>query len=89
MFLATPPLARAPACPSKALELTQQGQGQGLGQGQGQGSGTPPQEAIDACVGLTQDAACSITTPNGVVSGTCGTPPNSSQMACMPAGGRP
>jgi len=68
---------------------TQQGQGQGLGQGQGQGSGTPPQEAIDACVGLTQDAACSITTPNGVVSGTCGTPPNSSQMACMPAGGRP
>jgi len=67
----------------------QQGQGQ-QGQGQGEQNGrTPPQEAIDACTGLTQGTACSINTPNGVVSGTCGTPPNSSQLACMPAGGPP
>jgi hypothetical protein len=51
--------------------------------------GTPPQQAIDACVGLTQGAACTMNTPNGTMSGTCGTPPNSSQMACMPAGGPP
>jgi hypothetical protein len=56
--------------------------------GQPQGN-QPPQEAIDACSGLTQGAACSINTPNGVVSGTCGTPPNASQLACVPAGGRP
>jgi hypothetical protein len=67
----------------------QQGQGTGQGQGQGMGGGTPPQEAIDACTGLTQGAACSINMPNGLVSGTCGTPPSSSQMACMPAGGTP
>jgi len=66
----------------------QQGQGIQQGQGQGQG-GQPPQEAIDACTGLTQGTACSINTPNGVVSGTCGTPPNASQLACMPAGGAP
>ena len=51
--------------------------------------GTPPQQAIDACVGLTQGAACTINTPNGILSGTCGTPPNSTQLACMPAGGPP
>jgi hypothetical protein len=56
--------------------------------GQGAG-GTPPQQAIDACVGLTQGTVCTMNTPNGSMSGTCGTPPNSSQMACMPAGGPP
>lgn len=55
-----------------------------------QGNGQqPPQAAIDACSGLTQGSACSINTPNGIVNGTCGTPPNSSQLACMPAGGPP
>lgn len=58
----------------------------GQGQSSPMGGGTPPQEAIDACLGLTQGSACTINTPNGTVSGTCGTPPNSSQMACMPAG---
>ncbi len=59
-------------------------------QGGGPANGQqPPQEAITACVGLTQGAACSINTPNGTVSGTCGSPPNSSQLACMPAGGPP
>lgn len=51
--------------------------------------GQPPQEAIDTCSGLTQGTACSINTPNGVVSGTCGAPPNVSQLACIPAGGTP
>ena len=51
--------------------------------------GQPPQGAINACVGLTQGTACSINTPNGVISGTCGAPPNASQLACMPVGGPP
>ena len=75
------------------------GQGQGqpaggnqptgpVGTGQGQ-QGQPPQEAITACTGLTQGASCSINTPNGTLSGTCGMPPNSTQLACVPAGGPP
>ena len=55
----------------------------------GAGQGQPPQEAIDACSGLSSGTSCSINTPNGTVTGTCNTPPNSSQLACMPAGGRP
>jgi hypothetical protein len=79
----------------------QQGQGQGqqpagqtqptgqVGGGQtGQGQ-QPPQEAITACTGLSVGASCSITTPNGTLAGTCGTPPNSTQLACVPAGGPP
>lgn len=74
-----------------------QGQNQPAGQSQptGQAGGAqgvgqqPPQEAIIACQGLSTGASCSINTPNGTVSGTCGTPPNSTQLACMPAGGRP
>jgi hypothetical protein len=68
------------------------GQGQPNGnqpQGQGRGAGTPPQEAIDACINLSQGEACSVNTPKGQVNGTCGMPPNASQLACMPAGGRP
>ena len=73
----------------------QAGQGQGNanqqpGQpGGGPGAGQAPQEAVNACVGLSQSAACSFTTPNGSVAGTCGTPPNMSQLVCMPAGGPP
>lgn len=51
--------------------------------------GQPPQEAINACSGLAQEAACSFNTPNGLVSGSCGIPPNASQLVCMPAGGPP
>jgi len=76
----------------------QQGQGQDQQGGQGQpangGQSTqgrngqqPPQETIDACVGLTANTACTVTTPNGTISGTCGAPPNSSQLICIPAGG--
>lgn len=43
----------------------------------------PPQQAIDACSGKQQGATCSITTPQGMLSGTCKTPPNAS-LACVP-----
>ncbi|MBI3167485.1 MAG: YHYH protein [Chloroflexi bacterium] len=77
-----------------------QGQGQNQPAGQNQSTGPvggaqggqgqqPPQEAISACSGLSVGASCSINTPNGTLSGTCGAPPNSTQLACMPAGGPP
>ncbi|MFN3490922.1 MAG: YHYH protein [Anaerolineales bacterium] len=64
-----------------------QGQNQQPQQGGGQtGQGQqPPQEAINACVGLSQGASCSV----GNMTGTCMTPPNTSQLACVPAGGPP
>ncbi len=55
-----------------------------VGGGQGQG-GQPAQEAITACMGLSQGASCSV----GPMTGTCQIPPNSTQLACVPAGGRP
>jgi hypothetical protein len=61
------------------------GQGQGEQNQGGQTGQQPPQEAIDACVGLSQNASCSV----GNMTGTCMTPPNSSQLACVPAGGPP
>ena len=92
----------APAVRALSGEGGQQGQGQGQNQPAGQTQPTgpaggtqggqgqqPPQEAITACNGLSIGASCSINTPNGTVSGTCGTPPNSTQLACMPAGGPP
>ena len=45
--------------------------------------GSPPQSAIDACSGKGVDSACSMTTPQGTLTGTCRTPPNSS-LACIP-----
>ncbi|MBK8780744.1 MAG: DUF1566 domain-containing protein [Anaerolineales bacterium] len=74
---------QATQLPAGSVDLAGSGN-QGTSNGQ-----QPPQAAIDACVGLTLNTACSINTPNGTVTGTCGTPPNSSQMACMPAGGPP
>ena len=76
--------------PAMQVESTgvQQGQGQpaqGGPTGQGLQSGLPPQEAINACSASSEGAACSFSNPNGTLSGTCGTPPNSSQLACMPA----
>jgi hypothetical protein len=49
----------------------------------------PPQEAFDACVNLLVNASCSVNTPNGSINGTCQTPPSSSQLICVPAGGPP
>jgi hypothetical protein len=44
----------------------------------------PPQEAVNACTGLSQGAACSITTPQGAtLSGTCAAVQN--VVACVPA----
>ncbi|KXK15986.1 MAG: hypothetical protein UZ14_CFX002000162 [Chloroflexi bacterium OLB14] len=63
-----------------------QGQQQGGQNQQGEQAGQqPPQEAINACSGLSQGASCSV----GNMTGTCMTPPNSSQLACVPAGGPP
>ena len=71
-----------------------QGGGQQNGQGQpaqvpAGGRGQAPQAAIDACLNLTANSACSFTGMNGTVSGACGTPPNSTQLVCMPAGAPP
>ncbi|HKI54776.1 MAG TPA: YHYH protein [Anaerolineales bacterium] len=68
------------------------GNGQSNGnqvEGQNGGAGSPPQEAIDACVNLSQGATCSINTPNGQLNGTCNLPPNAQQLACIPVGGQP
>lgn len=84
----------------EGMNSGQQGQGQNQPAGQTQPTGPvgggqtgqgqqPPQEAITACTGLSAGASCSINTPNGAVTGTCGAPPNSTQLACMPAGGPP
>lgn len=47
--------------------------------------GQIPQQALDACASETPGAACSFNLPNGInITGTCITPPNSSQSACTP-----
>jgi hypothetical protein len=61
--------------------------GQQSGSGQGSAQGQPPQAALSACVNQSQGATCSFNIANGTISGTCMTPPNSSQLACVPAGG--
>jgi hypothetical protein len=53
------------------------------GQG-GQPQGQPPQQAIDACNSLAVGNACNVSTPQGALSGTCQTVPNSSSVACVP-----
>jgi len=84
------------ALPSLVTEVTstqmQPGGGQQIGgqQAGGQGNGQqPPQAAITACANQSQGAACSFSIPNRTISGTCMMPPNSSQLACVPAGGPP
>ncbi len=78
--------------------LNQLGGGQSPQPGNGQQPPTqsgpqgqqPPQAAIDACVSLSQNATCSFTAQNGqTISGTCQTPPQTSQLVCVPAGGPP
>lgn len=67
--------------------------GNGAGQGEqprqgpadGSGQGVPPQEAIDACTGLSEGVACSFTTPYGTVNGSCLMVQD--QLACVPEGG--
>jgi hypothetical protein len=83
-----------PAVRALSTGAGQEMSGQQSGQGQptqgGQGNGQqPPQAAIDACVNLTVNSTCSVTTPNGTLSGTCMQPPSSTQLACVPASGPP
>jgi len=47
------------------------------------GGSKPPKEAIDACTGYAQNAACSLPTPNGMRNGTCKNTPDGS-FACVP-----
>ncbi|MCB9079256.1 MAG: DUF1566 domain-containing protein [Anaerolineaceae bacterium] len=48
---------------------------------------SPPQEAIDACSGLSANASCQVTTPRGAINGTCMS--TAGQLACVPEGGPP
>ena len=50
--------------------------------GSGGGSGGAPQEAIDACDGLSSGSSCSFTGPGGSVSGTCTM--TGSSLSCFP-----
>ncbi|MBL8061615.1 MAG: hypothetical protein JNK32_01230 [Anaerolineales bacterium] len=60
------------------------------GNGNGKGRHDPPQAAINACASLQANSSCSFTGRNGnPQSGTCQIPPGSSQLACVPVGGRP
>ena len=82
------PALNRPAQPVQSSGL-QPGQGnmtggQSGGQG-GMAGGQPPQEAIAACSGQTQGAACQVNTPNGALNGACQSIQN--QLACVPAGG--
>jgi hypothetical protein len=74
------PVTTGPSAGTPAQQGGQQGSGSPQ---QAPGGGHPPQEAIDACSGKSKGAACSLSTPRGVVSGTCDTPPGSS-LACIP-----
>ena len=49
--------------------------------------GAPPQEAIDACNGLSGGDSCSIETPQGTILGTCMNIEN--ELACVPENGPP
>jgi Spy/CpxP family protein refolding chaperone len=49
------------------------------------GGGVPPQEAIEACNGKSDQAACEFTSPKGLETGVCETVQN--QLACSPQHG--
>jgi hypothetical protein len=44
--------------------------------------GGPPQEAIDACVGLAENATCTVDTPDGQLTGTCAL--LQQELVCVP-----
>jgi hypothetical protein len=48
-----------------------------------QGDHQPPQEAIDACNGLSEGTTCHVVTPQGPIQGTCLTVPTG-EFACVP-----
>jgi hypothetical protein len=83
-----------PGEPQQAARPGQSGQPPQVGgqppqgaNGRGPAGGTPPQQAIDACIGNSQGATCQFTTPQGMVTGTCSLA--GGQMACVPANGPP
>jgi hypothetical protein len=45
----------------------------------------PPPEALQACGGIQEGAACSFTMGDKAVTGTCRTGPDGQTTACMPA----
>jgi hypothetical protein len=68
----------------RSYERTDQGQAQGQGQGHGRRMGPPP-EAIAACDGQSEGAACSFETPRGdTLEGTCAQSPRGDGVACRP-----
>lgn len=46
----------------------------------------PPKEAVDACAGKQNGAACTFTAPHGAMTGTCRVVPEG-KMACVPPKG--
>ena len=85
----TTPVTQPGQAPAGQGPQGQRQQGpQGQRQQSLQGGGQPPQEAVDACFGLSQNVACTINTPNGTLAGTC-TTVQTGQLACVPAGGPP
>lgn len=46
---------------------------------------TPPQAALEACSGKSENTTCSVQTPNGNLSGTCKNTPDGKYFACIPA----
>ena len=50
----------------------------------------PPPEAIEACADLTENEACSFSTPRGDMQGICIVPPrDEASLLCAPEGGPP
>lgn len=49
----------------------------------------PPPEALEACRGAGDGAACTANLRGGPISGTCQRPPGQQQLACIPADGPP
>lgn len=69
---------------------TDQGNTQNNNGRNGNGHHEPPQVAIDACSTSQLNDACSFTGRNSnTVNGSCQTPQSSTQLVCVPSGGRP
>lgn len=55
------------------------------GPGGGGHHGPPPPEALQACQSSKDGDACAFDAPRGKVEGTCRTPPEQKELACVPA----
>ncbi len=67
-------------------QLPQPSEGKNPRQGQSSEGRTPPQEAIDACNGKSEQDACEFTSQKGTETGVCETVQG--QLACSPERGR-